>query len=231
MTHHSPEVRRRTWWTIALAIATAVIVAVMVGILIWRVGSLSASLDQENRAHNDDNQSAQQERSRAQEQYKKLYEQYVEKTGEKPASVPTPGAAGRAGATGNTGSNGKDATDAQVSAQVQAYCDAHSGCKGADGSSPSVEQIAGMIAAAHNAFCADGACKGAAGPPGKDGADSTVPGSAGADGKDGVSVQSMSCDGSHWTVTLSNGTAIATNGTCSTEPATPGPTDTPAPPG
>lgn len=203
-------------------LAAGIMLSLAVVFVIIRLFAVSDMLAHESAAHERDSKAADAALSRAQEQYGDLYRQYVEKTGEKPASVPSPAAVGKQGPAG------QDATIQQVSSAVQAYCDQHGGCKGEKGKDGDSATVT-MVAAAVAAYCdAHNGCAGRDGQPGQNGqnGDAGGTGGKGDTGAAGVSVTAMTCTDGRWVASFSDGQQQVTNAACSTEPA---PTEVPTP--
>jgi len=122
------------------------------------------------------------------------------------------------GCRGKDGADAEPVTNAQVRDAVEA-CFATGACpvprdgtNGADGVTPTAEDLAAI----HNAYCAaNNDCRGA------DGKDSTVPGPR------GVGIQDMEChETGDWIITLTDGTALTANGPCRYVEPSPTPTPT-----
>lgn len=127
-----------------------------------------------------------------------------------PGPAGSPGKDGRVGSPGPPGSNGLNVSEGQAQAALAAYCADRNGCRGEDGSGPTVEQVGAAVAAYCNAE--SNPC---AGPPGQTG-------STGPAGQDALPFEfSFTHDGRRYRCQVSSHTDPA-----SCEDVTPTPTAT-----
>lgn len=217
----------------------AVLIGTSVGGNIYQAHLLSQS-DARNDRLATANQNADQANQRLLRQYTNVFNQYRSTVGKNPVGSTPSEAADQSKATsvaGPQGPAGADATTGQVQQAVDAYCAILDRCVGprGPGGPEGKPGVAGKNGAngkpgANGAAGANGkdGAQGGAGPAGAAGKDSTVPGPKGdtgpagpagkdgAAGSDGRGVNNLTCDGTHFVVTYTDGTSQTTNATCTT---------------